>query len=85
MYNDSSSNPITAIQGVGMLLGGLQSGLASAMSPGVDYRVYKGGGVSVADYNAVVHAHNDLAQQVRRLELLVQLKDMELRLLKRER
>lgn len=57
MYNDQSSNPITALKGVNMLLCPLQAGFGSAFAPAVSY---SGTGISVADYNALVSAYNRL-------------------------
>jgi hypothetical protein len=57
MYSDQSSNPITALQGVDMLLDPLQAGFVSAFAPAVSYG---GTGISVAEYNALVSAYNQL-------------------------
>jgi hypothetical protein len=85
MYQDRSRNFITAVQGVDMVLGGLDAGLRSALFRDVDYAAYSrdSGGVSAVDYNAVVRAHNSLVRQVARLEQLVEMRDAEINILRR--
>ena len=85
MYSDQSKNFMTALQGVDMIIGGMHSGMDSAMSPAVDYGDYQRGLglVRVGDYNAVVMAHNELVREVNRLALLVQLREAEIRILRR--
>lgn len=83
MYNDSSSNPMTALQGVDMVLGGLGAGFASAMTPGVDYRALRGNGVPAVDYNAVVVKCNQLAVELDRVCQILALREKENELLRR--
>lgn len=83
MYNDSSSNPLTALQGVDMVLGGLGAGLASALAPGVDYGALRRSGVSASDYNAMVVEYNRLAGELNRVCQLLALREKENELLRR--
>ncbi len=68
-----------------MVLGGLHAGLGSALLSGVDYAAFARGrgGVSPADYNAVVKGHNMLVREVSRLEQLVEMRDAEIDILRR--